>query len=72
VQHGVSDAAIAEEIAEASDRMVPDIPDSARRHGCDTIVVARHHKSIIREFLEGDFEEKLLRRPIGFTVWLVE
>lgn len=71
VQHGVSKEAIDEEIAEPSDRIVPDIRDAAHRHGCDTIVVARHHKSIMREFLEGDIEEKLLRRPIEFTVWLV-
>lgn len=72
VQHGISDDVIAEEIAESSDLIVPDILASSHQHGCDTIVMARHHKSMMREFFEGDSEERLLRHPTGFSVWLVE
>jgi nucleotide-binding universal stress UspA family protein len=72
VAHGVNDGIIAEEIADESPRIVPDILAAATRHGCDTIVMARHHKSMVREFFAGDPEEKLLRHPTGFTVWLVE
>jgi len=72
VAHGVSNDILTEEIAEESQRIVPDILESARRHGCDTIVMARHHKSMVSEFFAGDAEEKLLRHPTGFTVWLIE
>ena len=72
VAQGVNNDLITEEIAEESQRIVPDILASAHRHGCDTIVMARHHKSMVSEFFAGDAEEKLLRHPTGFTVWLVE
>ena len=72
VAHSVNNDIITEEIADESPRIVPNILASAHRHGCDTIVMARHHKSMVREFFAGDAEEKLLRHPTGFSVWLVE
>ncbi|MCG3146924.1 MAG: hypothetical protein PCFJNLEI_00359 [Verrucomicrobiae bacterium] len=72
VAHGVDDRMIDVEIADESPWKVEHILTAAREHGCDTIVLARHHKSMVREFFAGDSEEKLLRHPTGFTVWLVE
>jgi nucleotide-binding universal stress UspA family protein len=72
VEHGVSDEIIPEETADSTLHIVPEILEAAKQHDCDTIVMARHHKSMIREFFTGDTAEKLLRHPTGFTVWLVE
>jgi nucleotide-binding universal stress UspA family protein len=72
VTQGVADSLIVEEIGDESPWKVDHILAAARRHGCDTIVIARHHKSMVREFFAGNTEEKLLRHPTGFTVWLVE
>jgi|GEM_PF-1826775 len=72
VAHGVEDGLIVEEIADETPWKVADILATAKRYECGTIVMARHHKSMVAEFFAGDTEEKLLRHPTGFTVWLVE
>jgi nucleotide-binding universal stress UspA family protein len=72
VAQGVDDRIIVEEISDETPWKVEHILASAKRYECDTIVMARHHKSMVREFFAGDTEEKLLRHPTGFTVWLVE
>jgi len=72
VKEGVDDTIITEEICDETPWKVEHILAAAKEHGCDTIVIARHHKSMVREFFAGDSEEKLLRHPTGFTVWLVE
>lgn len=66
----------AETIAVASAVDNGDVPaqitEEARRHYCDTIVVGRRGKSMVGQFFSDSVVEKLLRNPIGFTVWVVE
>ena len=44
----------------------------ARDNDCGTIVIGRRGRSTLREFVFGGITERLLRYPIGRSVWLVE
>ena len=44
----------------------------AAAQGCDTIVVGRDNRSLLGEFLAGSVVERILWKPIGYTIWIVE
>jgi nucleotide-binding universal stress UspA family protein len=71
VRAGVNPKCVATGIAEEGDA-VSKIIHAAATHGCDTIVVGRHGKSMISKFFTGSIVEHLLRNPVGYTVWVVE
>ncbi len=72
VQEGVAPESVQIEIAEDSDIVLEQILRAASAHGCDTVVVGRRGQSLLREFLAGSVVERLLWKPIGFAVWIVE
>jgi nucleotide-binding universal stress UspA family protein len=39
---------------------------------CDTVVIGRKSLSWLRELIDGDPAEELVRRGKGFTIWVVE
>jgi nucleotide-binding universal stress UspA family protein len=71
VHAGVKAKCVVTGIAEEGDA-VTKIIHAAATHGCDTIVVGRHGKSMISKFFTGSIVEHLLRNPVGYTVWVVE
>jgi nucleotide-binding universal stress UspA family protein len=71
VAHGIPADCLREELVDESPQRADEVRRAAKRHGCDTIVMARHHQSLLREWLAGDPQEKLLHHPSEFTVWLV-
>jgi hypothetical protein len=44
----------------------------ARERGCHTIVVGRRSLSWLREFLQTNPADELVRLGKGFTIWVVE
>lgn len=72
IQEGVRPEFVATEIAENSGDVLKQILKTATRHGCDTVVVGRSDRSLMREFLAGSIVERLLWKPIGFAIWIVE
>jgi len=51
-----------------TDALIKDASDNDR----ETIVVGRRGRSTIREFIFGGVTERLLRYPIGHSVWVVD
>jgi nucleotide-binding universal stress UspA family protein len=51
-----------------ADALVKDARDNDR----ETIVIGRRGRSTIREFIFGGITERLLRYPIGHSVWIVD
>jgi nucleotide-binding universal stress UspA family protein len=49
-----------------------EILDLARKHKYHTVVVGSDSLSWLRQLLDGDPVEELLRRGKGFTIWIVE
>jgi nucleotide-binding universal stress UspA family protein len=48
------------------------ILELARMQKCDTVVIGRKSLSWLRELIDGDLAEELVRRAKGFTIWIVE
>ena len=71
VRAGVTPKCVATGIADEGNT-VTKIIHAAATHGCNTIVVGRHGKSMISKFLARSVVEHLLRKPIGYTIWVVE
>jgi nucleotide-binding universal stress UspA family protein len=71
VRAGVKAKCVVTGIAEEGDA-VTKIVHAAATHGCNTIVVGRHGKSMISKFLARSVVEHLLWKPIGYTIWVVE
>ncbi|MGB9434655.1 MAG: universal stress protein [Candidatus Acidiferrum sp.] len=44
----------------------------ARARKCDTVVIGRKSLSWLRELIDGDPGEELVRQGKGFTIWIVE
>jgi nucleotide-binding universal stress UspA family protein len=72
VRAGVPPKCVTTEIADEEGDVVPQIIDAASTHGCDTIVVGRHEESIFGRFLGGSVGEHLLRKAVGYAIWLIE
>jgi nucleotide-binding universal stress UspA family protein len=72
VRAGVKPEGVLTEVAEEGGDVVAQIIHAAAAHGCDTIVVGRDEKSMFSKFLTGSVIEHLLRKPIGYTIWVVE
>ena len=72
VQEGAAPESVQVEIAEDSGSLLDQILNAATAHRCDTIVVGRRGQSLLKEFLAGSVVERLLWKPIGFAVWIVE
>ena len=72
VRAGMPPKCVTTKIAEEEGDVVAQIIDAAATHGCNTIVVGRDNKSMFSKFLGGSVVEHLLRKPIGFTIWVVE
>lgn len=53
-------------------RMVEEILDQARARRCRGIVIGRESMSWLRELVDGDLAQELVRAAKGFTVWVVE
>lgn len=51
-----------------ADAMIKDASDNDR----ETLIIGRRGRSTIREFIFGGVTERLLRYPIGHTVWVVD
>lgn len=69
---GVPPKCVTTEIAKEEGDVVAQLIDAAATNGCNTIVVGRDNKSMFSKFLGGSVIEHLLRKPIGFTIWVVE
>jgi len=72
IREGVGSELITTELVEKEGDAAKQIIRAAAAHGCDTIVLGRHNKSLFVEFLEGSIVEHILRKPIGYTIWVVE
>ena len=72
VRAGVKPECVMTEIADEEGDVVAQIIQAAAAHGCDTIVVGRHEKSIFGRFLAGSVGEHLLHKTVGYAIWLVE
>jgi nucleotide-binding universal stress UspA family protein len=72
IQEGVRPEFLLIEIAEHSGDPLHQILETGARHGCDTIVVGRNDGALVREFLAGSLVTRLLWKPIGFAIWIVE
>lgn len=44
----------------------------ARARKCHTVVIGRESLSWLRELVQGDLAEEVVRRGKGFTIWVVE
>jgi nucleotide-binding universal stress UspA family protein len=44
----------------------------AKARKCDTVVIGRKALSWLRELIQGDPAEELVRQGEGFTIWVVE
>ena len=51
---------------------VDEILQLARTCGCSTIVLGRESLSWLRELVQGDVVENVVRRAKGLTIWVVE
>jgi nucleotide-binding universal stress UspA family protein len=72
IHEGVKPELVITECAERQGDVTKQILRAAARHGCDTIVVGRDKRSLLSEFLVGSVEEHILRKPVGYTIWVVE
>ena len=72
LREGVPASCVTAELCDEEGNIADLILDAARRHECDTIVVGRRGKSMVGQYFGGGVAERLLRHPIGFTIWLVE
>jgi nucleotide-binding universal stress UspA family protein len=72
VRAGVAPQCVTVEIVEEGGDVPAQIMEAATEHRCDTIVVGRHEKSTIAKLLTGSVGEKLLRKPMGRNIWIVE
>jgi nucleotide-binding universal stress UspA family protein len=72
VRAGAAPKCVTVEIVEEGGDVPAQIMAAATEHRCDTIVVGRHEKSTIAKLLTGSVGEKLLRKPMGRNIWIVE
>lgn len=72
ILEGVKPDMITTELAEAEGDITKQMVRAAAAHDCDTIVVGRHNRSRLSEFLDGGVVDHIMRKPIGYTIWLVE
>jgi nucleotide-binding universal stress UspA family protein len=72
LQVGVRPDCVLREIEENDGNVAGQILAAAQRHHADTIVVGRSERSMVGEFIRGSVAEHLLRKPVGFTVWVIE
>jgi nucleotide-binding universal stress UspA family protein len=49
-----------------------EILEFARVQKCDTVVIGRESLSWLKELIQGDPAEELVRLGEGFTIWIVE
>ena len=72
VRAGVDPKSVTTENADEEGDVVAQIIDTAAEQKCDTIVAGRHEQSIFGRFLSGSVGEHLLRKAVGYAIWLVE
>ncbi len=72
IQQGAEPELVRTAVAENGEGVLDQILRAATIHGCDTIVVGRRGQSLIKEFLAGSVMERLVWKPLGFAVWIVE
>lgn len=53
-------------------RATKEILRLARMRKCDTIVIGKKSLSWLRELMDGDPAEELVRQGKGFTIWVIE
>jgi nucleotide-binding universal stress UspA family protein len=53
-------------------RATKEILQLARACKCDTVVVGKDSLSWLRELLDGNPAEELVRQGKGFTIWVIE
>jgi nucleotide-binding universal stress UspA family protein len=51
-----------------ADALIKDASDNRR----ETVVIGRRGRSTLREFVFGGVTERLIRYPIGRSVWIVD
>jgi len=44
----------------------------ARARKCDTVVIGKKSLSWLRELIDGNPAEELVRQGKGFTIWVIE
>ena len=49
-----------------------EILELAKAQKCDTVVIGRESLSWLKELIQGDPAEELVRQGEGFTIWVVE
>jgi nucleotide-binding universal stress UspA family protein len=72
VRAGVKPESVTTEAADEEGDVVEQIIQAAGERKCDTIVAGRHEQSIFGRFLNGSVGEHLLRKAVGYAIWLVE
>jgi len=72
VRAGVNPESLSTKTADEEGDVVEQIIQAAGERKCDTIVAGRHEKSIFGRFLSGSVGEHLLRKAVGYAIWLVE
>jgi nucleotide-binding universal stress UspA family protein len=72
IRAGVKPGLVATVLADRQGDMRKQILRVAAARGCDTIVVGRDNRSLLGEFLAGSVVERMLWKPIGYTIWVVE
>jgi nucleotide-binding universal stress UspA family protein len=72
VRAGVNPESLTTEAADEEGDVVEQIIQAAGEQRCDTIVAGRHEQSMFGRFLAGSVGEHLLRKAVGYTIWLVE
>jgi len=72
VRAGVNPEALTTEAADEEGDVVEQIIQAASKQTCDTIVAGRREQSIFGRFLGGSVGEHLLRKAVGYAIWLIE
>ncbi len=72
VRAGAAPQCVITEIVEEGGDVPAQIMEAATEYRCDTIVVGRHEKSTITKLLTGSVGDRLLRKPMGRNIWIVE
>ncbi|HZI33579.1 MAG TPA: universal stress protein [Candidatus Binatia bacterium] len=72
IQEGVRPEFVQIEVAENTGDTLQQILRTGKRHVCDTIVVGRNDGALLKQFFAGSLITRLLWKPIGFTIWIVE
>lgn len=72
IQEGVRPGFVQIEVAENTGDTLQQILRTGKRHVCDTIVVGRNDGALLKHFFAGSLITRLLWKPIGFTIWIVE